>query len=83
MEAVIKKGRIIEIPEVFMRKFGLKVGEKVSFNERGLSLEITPAKINAVEHENIVDKISGKLRLKQEIIDELVENEETYNSEVF
>ena len=83
MEAVIRKGRIIEIPEVFMRKFGLKVGEKVSFNEKDYSLEITPAKIKAVEHENIVDKISGKLRLKQEIIDELVENEEAYNSEVF
>jgi hypothetical protein len=27
MEAVIRKGRIIEIPEVFMRTFGLKVGE--------------------------------------------------------
>ncbi len=83
MEAVIRKGRIIEIPEIFMKKFGLKVGEKVSFNEKDYSLEITPVKIKAVELENIVDKISGKLRLKQEIIDELVENEEAYNSEVF
>jgi hypothetical protein len=33
--------------------------------------------------ENIVDKISGKLRLKQEIIDELVDNEEAYDPEVF
>jgi hypothetical protein len=30
-----------------------------------------------------LDKISGKLRLKQEIIDEFVENEEMYNSESF
>jgi len=64
MEALIRKGRIIEIPEIFMRK-------------------ITPAKIKAVEYENIVDKISGKLRLKQEIIDELVDNEEAYDPEVF
>jgi|GEM_PF-1211060 len=83
MEAVIRKGRIIEIPEIFMRKFGLEVGEKVSFNEKAYSLEITPVKIKAVEHENIVDKISGKLRLKQEIIDELVDNEEAYDPEVF
>jgi len=38
MEAVIRKGRIIEIPEIFMRKFGLKVGEKVSFNDKDYSL---------------------------------------------
>jgi len=64
MEAVIRKGRIIEIPEIFMRKFGLKVGEKVSFNEKDYSLEITPVKIKAVEHENIVDKISGKPQIE-------------------
>jgi len=83
MEAVIRKGRIIEIPEIFMRKFGLKIGSKVSFNEKDYSIEITPAKIKSAEHENIVDKISGKLRLKQEIIDELVDNEEAYDPEVF
>jgi len=38
MEAVIRKGRIIEILEIFMRKFGLKVGEKVSFNDKDYSL---------------------------------------------
>jgi hypothetical protein len=56
---------------------------KGRINEKDYSLEIIPVKIKVVEHENIVDKISGKLILKQEIIDELFDNEETYNPEVF
>ncbi len=30
---------------------------------------------------SVVDEISGKMRLKQEIIDELVEGEDTYSAE--
>ncbi len=79
MEVVIKKGRKIEIPEAVMRKLGLKVGEKVIIRERAHSLEIAPAKIKVVEKKSVVDEISGKLKLEQGIIDELVEMGNVYN----
>jgi hypothetical protein len=65
-----------------MRKLGLKVGEKVIIKEKASSLEIAPAKIKAVT-KSVVDEISGKLKLKQEIIDELVESEDVYSPEGF
>lgn len=83
MEVIIKKGRKIEIPEAAMRKLGLKVGGKVIIREKDYSLEIAPAKIKAVEKRSVVDEISGKLKLKQEIIDELVESEDVYAPEGF
>ncbi len=83
MEVVIKKGRKIEIPESAMRKLGLEVGKKVIIREKADSLEIVPAKIKAVDRRSMVDEISGKLKLKQEIIDELVESEDVYAPEGF
>ncbi len=68
MEVVIKKGRKIEIPEVAMRKLGLKVGEKVSIKEKAYSLEIAPAK-------SIADELRGSIKSDKKRIEELVEAE--------
>jgi len=37
MESVIRKGRIIELPEELMKKLGLRVGDKIILkeNEKG------------------------------------------------
>jgi len=69
MEVAIRKGRKIEIPEIIMEKFGLKVGDKIILKEHDNNLLITPKR-------TIADELRGSIKVEnKDKIDEIVSTE--------
>jgi len=68
MESVIRKGRIIELPEELMKKLGLRVGDKIILKENEKGLSIRPKR-------SIVDELRGSIKVDEETIDEIISAE--------
>ena len=68
MESVIRKGRIIELPEELMKKLGLRVGDKIILKENEKGLSILPKR-------SIVDELRGSIKVDEETIDEIISAE--------
>ncbi|MCZ7400300.1 MAG: hypothetical protein WA102_06505 [Candidatus Methanoperedens sp.] len=69
MEVVIRKGRLIEFPEILMEKFRLKVGDKIILKEHDNDLLIVPKR-------TIVDELRGSIKVENKNkIDEIISTE--------
>lgn len=70
MEAVIRKGGMIELPEIIVTKLGLTDGKKVALYLKDHELLIRPV-------ENVTKKITDSMKLDNvRLIEEIVETEE-------
>ncbi len=70
MEVVIRKGGLIELPEIILTQLGLAVGKKVSLSIKEHELLIRP-----IEHVTL--KITDSLKLDNvKLIEEIVETED-------
>lgn len=66
----IKQNSEVQIPKKIMETLRLRVGEEVKLRVEGNKLIVEPERV-----------VRGKLRIGQEIVDELVENEELFEPE--
>jgi len=70
MEVIIRKGGLIELPEIILTQLGLAVGKKVSLSIKEHELLIRPI-------ENVTSKITDSLKLDNvKLIEEIVETED-------
>jgi antitoxin component of MazEF toxin-antitoxin module len=70
MEVMIRKGGIIELPEIILTKLGLKTGKKVDLCIKDHELLIRPV-------ENLTNKITDSLKLNDaKLIEAIVETED-------
>lgn len=70
MEAVIRKGGIIELPNSMLSELGLSEGKKVALRVKDGEILIKPVK-------NITERLAGSIKLDDiELIDEIVESED-------
>ncbi len=70
MDVVIRKGGIIELPEIILNKLGLTTGKKVTLSIKDHELLIRPV-------ENVTKKISGSMKLDDvKLIEEIVDSED-------
>ena len=70
LEAVIRKGGIIELPNSVLSELGLSEGEKVALRVKDGKILIKPVK-------NITGRLAGSIKLDDtELIDEIVESED-------
>ncbi len=71
VHAKIKKKGEIEIPANILKKIGLKVGEEVELKLGEGGILVKPTK-------SVVDELTGLIKAKSKLVDEVVENEELY-----
>ena len=70
MEAVIRKGGIIELPNAMLSELGLSEGEKAALGVEDGEILIKPVK-------NITERLAGSIKLDDtDLIDEIVESED-------
>jgi antitoxin component of MazEF toxin-antitoxin module len=70
MEVVIRKGGIIELPEIILTKLGLTTGKKVDLSLKNHELLIRPV-------ENLTNKITDSIKLNDaKLIEAIVETED-------
>ena len=70
MEVIIRKGGIIELPEIILTKLGLTTGKKVDLYLRDHEILIRPV-------ENLTKKITDSIKLDDaKLIESIVETED-------
>ncbi len=70
MEVVIRKGGIIELPEIVLTKLGLTTGKKVDLSIKDHELLIRPV-------ENVTNKITDSIKLDNaKLIEAIVDTED-------
>ncbi len=70
MEVIIRKGGIIELPEIILTKLGLTIGKKVDLSIKDHELLIRPV-------ENVTNKITDSIKLHDvKLIEAIIETED-------
>lgn len=70
MEAVIRKGGIIELPSSILSEMGLGEGERVALSIRDGEILVKPVK-------SITEQLTDSIKLDdQELIEEIIESED-------
>lgn len=67
----VKKKGEIEIPAHILKKLGIKAGEEVELKLGEEGILVKPSK-------SVVDELTGLIKAKPKLVDEVVENEELY-----
>jgi antitoxin component of MazEF toxin-antitoxin module len=70
MEAVIRKGGIIEFPSSILSEIGLSEGKRVALSIKGGEILVKPVK-------TITEQLTDSIKLDdQELIEEIIESED-------